>query len=95
MSKTMVCRCEDVPEAEIRDAVKSGLRDMESLKRYLAIGTGACQGKHCMNAIAKILEEESGQSVEGVAPYVARPPVSMTPLGDFAARDESEDRHEG
>jgi bacterioferritin-associated ferredoxin len=95
MAKCIVCRCEDVTDQEIREAVQNGYADMESLKRYLAIGTGACQGKYCMVRIALILEEQSGQSVEGIPPYVSRPPMSMTALSFFAAKETPEDRYEG
>ncbi|MCZ7585584.1 MAG: (2Fe-2S)-binding protein [Deltaproteobacteria bacterium] len=94
MAKTMICHCEDVPESEIREAVRAGYRDLESLKRYLAIGTGACQSKSCVAHIAKILESESGASQNGAAPYVSRPPIYLTPLGHFAGVDTKARRDE-
>ena len=39
MPKTLICLCEDVTAEEIREAVRAGHDDLESLKRYLAVGT--------------------------------------------------------
>ncbi len=89
MPKTLVCFCEDVTDREVRRAIRDGCRDLESLKRYLAVGTGACQSKSCVVALVKILEEETGESFEGASPFVARPPAG-TPLAFFAAPDETE-----
>ncbi|MCL4235739.1 MAG: (2Fe-2S)-binding protein [Deltaproteobacteria bacterium] len=89
-AKTLVCWCEDVTEIEIREAIRGGCRDLESLKRFLAVGTGACQAKGCVAAMVRLLEEETGTSFVGSAPFVSRPPTSMTTLADFAGRDASE-----
>jgi bacterioferritin-associated ferredoxin len=94
VDKTLVCWCEDVTEIEIREAVRMGCRDLESLKRYLAVGTGACQSKGCAAVMVRILEEETGASLAGSTPFVARPPASMTPLGFFAAGDADRERNE-
>ena len=42
--KTIICRCEDITLVEVEEALALGYRDVESIKRYLALGTGACQG---------------------------------------------------
>jgi len=85
--KTIICRCEDVTEAEVREAIAHGMRDIESLKRYLAVGTGACQGKNCLAALARILVEE-GVPAEDIKPMVSRPPLAWAPLGAFAGESE-------
>ncbi len=90
MPKTFVCFCEDVTELEIREAVRAGHDDLESLKRYLAAGTGACQAKMCVATMLRIIDEETKKNVEGSPPLVSRPPLLMTPLGFFAARDDEE-----
>jgi len=81
--KTLLCRCEDVTEPEVRDAIRHGMRDIESIKRYLSVGTGPCQGKNCLAQLAAILMEE-GVAAENIQPMVSRPPLAWTPLGAFA-----------
>ena len=88
MPKTLICLCEDVTEIEIREAVRAGHDDLESLKRYLAVGTGACQAKMCVGAMLRIIEEETGKDIADAAPLVSRPPLSMTPLGYFAGLEK-------
>ncbi|MBZ0272905.1 (2Fe-2S)-binding protein [bacterium] len=91
MAKVFVCRCEDVTEEEIRAAVRAGRRDLESLKRYLAAGTGPCQARHCMSAIARVLEDELGAPLDGTAPFVSRPPFAAATIGEFAATGAGDD----
>lgn len=83
MSKTIICRCEDVTLDEITKAIACGYRDIESIKRYLAIGTGPCQAKNCLTALTKILLEEGAMGKDDVRPIVSRPPLSMTPMNYF------------
>jgi bacterioferritin-associated ferredoxin len=89
--KTLICRCEDVTLAEVREAIDHGLRDIESLKRYLAIGTGPCQGKMCLAKVAAVLAE-AGVPTEEIHPMVSRTPLAWTPLGAFAGPLEGEDQ---
>ena len=92
MPKTFICLCEDITETEIRQAVRAGHGDLESLKRYLAAGTGACQAKMCVAGMLRIIEEETQMSPEGAKPLVSRPPLSMTPLNFFAGDDDKEQK---
>lgn len=81
--KTLLCRCEDVTVEEVRESIAKGMRDIESLKRYHAIGTGPCQGKSCLANLARLLREE-GVPAEQIKPMVSRTPLAWTPLGAFA-----------
>jgi bacterioferritin-associated ferredoxin len=90
MAKTILCRCEDVTEDEIHEAIDNGMTDIESLKRYLAIGTGPCQAKNCMARMTLLLIKRGLLDPEKAAPIVARPPIFMTELKYFAGREEPE-----
>lgn len=81
MSKTLVCRCEDVTLHELEEAVARGHDDIESLKRYTGFGTGWCQGKSCVNLCAKLLAERGGKVA---LPFTPRPPFHPTRLADLA-----------
>jgi len=91
MSKTFVCRCEDVTLAELEQAIADGMRDLESLKRYYALGTGPCQGKNCL-AIAARLLKEAGVPEEEIHPITSRPPLAPTPLAYFAGQSAADDK---
>ncbi len=82
MSKTLVCRCEDVTLHDLDDAIARGYADIESLKRYTGFGTGWCQGKGCVALCARRLVELGGSVALPITP---RPPIQPVPLGDLAA----------
>lgn len=60
----IVCRCEVVTEAEIRDAVRRpvGARSIDAVKRRTRAGMGRCQGGFCSPRVMEILCEELGLS---------------------------------
>jgi len=80
--KIVVCRCEDVTQHELEEAVARGHRDLESLKRYTGFGTGWCQGKQCVAMCSRLLVALGGSPPE--APITPRPPVHPIPLARLA-----------
>ena len=58
----LVCRCEMVTEAEIREAVRRpvGATTIDGVKRRTRSGMGRCQGGFCSPRVAEILAEELG-----------------------------------
>ncbi len=56
----IVCRCEVVTEAEIRDAARRpvGARSIDAVKRRTRAGMGRCQGGFCSPRVMEILCEE-------------------------------------
>ena len=85
MPKVIVCRCEDVTLRDIEHAIARGSNDIEELKRYTGFGTGPCQGKECVWAVARILGERTGESVHA---FTSRPPIVPTALKYFARATE-------
>ncbi len=81
--EVIICRCEDVTLYDIKEAIKAGYNDMESLKRHLQIGTGPCQGKTCIPLTEKILARELHKKIDEVGNPTARPPESPVPIGIF------------
>lgn len=57
---TLVCRCEQVTEAEIRAAIRRpvGARTIDAVKRRTRAGMGRCQGGFCSPRVLEILSEE-------------------------------------
>ena len=68
MSKSVLCTCEDVTLDDVRHAIDKGYRDIESIKRYTGFGTGFCQGKTCLSAVARTLAERTGATPGRGAP---------------------------
>lgn len=84
----IICRCEDVTLYDVLEAIKSGITDMESLKRKLQFGTGPCQGKTCVPLVEKILARELGKKVGESGRITSRPPESPVPFGIFESSGE-------
>jgi len=60
----IVCRCEYVTEAEIRQAIRRpvGATTVDGVKRRVRAGMGRCQGGFCSPRVLEILAEELGLS---------------------------------
>ena len=56
----IVCRCEQVTEGEIVDAIHRvpGARSLDGVKRRTRAGMGRCQGGFCSPRVAELLSEE-------------------------------------
>lgn len=83
MPKTIICRCEDITERDVNNAIDDGYLDLESLKRYLGFSTGPCQGKNCLRDVVNILIERTKADPASIHPITARPPISPAPLKYF------------
>ncbi|OYT64400.1 (2Fe-2S)-binding protein [Candidatus Bathyarchaeota archaeon ex4484_205] len=83
-NRIFVCLCEDVTLEDVLKAIEDGNDDIESLKRATGVGTGICQGKYCLNHLARILAERTGKSLNEVGLPKARPPTKPVKLGVFA-----------
>jgi glycerol-3-phosphate dehydrogenase len=64
----IVCRCENVTEGEIRDAIRRtpGARSLDGIKRRVRQGMGRCQAGFCTPRTVSILAEELGIPEEDV-----------------------------
>lgn len=52
----VICRCMDVTEGEVRDAILRGAKTPEEIKRRTGIFMGPCQGARCTGKILEMLE---------------------------------------
>ena len=84
--KIVLCRCEDVTLADLEHSVSRGYRDIEEVKRYTGFGTGPCQGKECLAAVAMQLARLTQHPPADIRPFTSRPPLAPTPLR-LLARD--------
>ena len=58
----IICRCEQVTEGEILDAIHRplGAKSLDGVKRRTRAGMGRCQGGFCSPRVLEILSEELG-----------------------------------
>lgn len=65
---TIICRCENVSEGEIVDAVTRtlGARSMDGIKRRVRQGMGRCQAGFCTPKAMEILSREAGIPMEEI-----------------------------
>ncbi|MBQ7172010.1 MAG: NAD(P)/FAD-dependent oxidoreductase [Clostridia bacterium] len=58
----IVCRCEEVTEGEIRDALRENPvpRTLDGIKRRVRAGMGRCQGGFCSPVVMRMISDELG-----------------------------------
>lgn len=81
----VICRCEEVTLAEVREAIGRGARDVDAVKRTTRAGMGLCQGRSCGRLVAAVLARELGLPVAEIRPARQRMPVRPVPA-DVLAR---------
>lgn len=70
-----ICRCEEVTEQEIREAIRAGARSVIEVKRWTRAGMGICQGRSCRRLVERILAEELHLKPEEIEISSFRQPV--------------------
>ena len=83
LSETIICRCEEIREKEIIEAVHLGLKTLDEVKKATRAGMGLCQGKICTKLVERIMAREGKISPKDLIPPSFRPPVRPLPLGEF------------
>lgn len=83
--KAIVCRCEDITEDEVLNAIDAGYTDIEELRKVLRIGMGPCQGRVCIQLVMKILEKKTGKKISKFSLPKSRPPIVPVSLGTLAS----------
>lgn len=88
---TIVCRCEEVTAAQVRDTVKLGCSGPNQMKAFLRCGMGPCQGRFCGLTVAEIIAEERGVPTQEVGYYRLRFPTKPLTLGELASLPQTDD----
>jgi len=84
----IICRCEEITDDEIRDAIrKFNLGTIDAVKRLTRAGMGLCQGRTCASLLTKIIAEETNKKVNELLPLSKRPPVRPIKI-EFLTREE-------
>jgi thioredoxin reductase/bacterioferritin-associated ferredoxin len=77
---TIICRCEQITLAEIREAIAIGAQSLPDIKNLTRSGMGNCQGRTCGSIIARILAQETGRPLQESQYNNIRPPIHPLPL---------------
>lgn len=81
----IICRCEEITEQEIRDAIRQfDLRTVNDVKRLTGASMGLCQGRSCEPLIKKIMAQETNRGINEVQPLSRRPPTTPIKLEALA-----------
>ena len=83
--KTVVCRCEEVSAAEVRQAARLGCLGLNQLKAFTRCGMGPCQGRMCASTVAAVLADARGVPLRDIEPYRLRFPTRPVSVGTLAA----------
>jgi glycerol-3-phosphate dehydrogenase len=62
----VICRCEQITEGEIVDAVKRGATTLDGIKFRTRASMGKCQSNYCSPALANILARELNQPLSNI-----------------------------
>jgi len=56
----IICRCEQVTEAEILEAIRRGADTLDAVKHLTRAGMGRCQGGFCGTFVLNLLAKQLG-----------------------------------
>jgi len=75
----IICRCEEVSEGEVRDALLSPLapRSLDAVKRRTRAGAGRCHGGFCLPRLLAAISRHGGVAVEEIHKNSADSPVVL------------------
>ncbi len=79
----IVCRCQEVTQGEIIQAIKDGADTVDGVKRRTRACMGLCQGKTCGRLIERIIAQETGKNSKDIYPQKSRMPVRPVKIGKF------------
>lgn len=80
----IICRCEEITAATIRQFSTVGLPGPNQLKAATRCGMGPCQGRQCGYTVTRILAATQSRSPAEVGYFHVRPPLKPVTLGELA-----------
>ena len=83
--ETLLCRCEHVTVAQIKDAVRRGCTNPNDVKALVRSGMGPCQGRMCGNAIVELLSMLTSEAPSDAERLRLRPPLKNVSMQEMAS----------
>lgn len=89
----IICRCEQVSEAEVRAAIRRpvGATTVDGVKRRTRAGMGRCQGGFCLPRVLDILSEELSVSPLQLTKFGGRSYILSGRVGENKLREAAND----
>ena len=87
--EVLICRCQEVTEQEILDAIHDGATTVDGVKRRTRACMGLCQGKTCGRLVQRIVAQETGKDPADVLPQKSRMPVRPVKIGVFGGDNDA------
>ncbi|UMZ74896.1 FAD-dependent oxidoreductase [Natranaerofaba carboxydovora] len=79
-----LCRCEEITEKEVEDAILDGARSIKGIKNRTSAGMGLCQGRTCSNLITKKLNKYLDlKDSKEILPDKKRMPIRPVKINNF------------
>ena len=79
----LICRCEEVSEEEIREAIRNGCKTLTEVKRWTRAGMGICQGLSCTRLLERMLCEAQGIGPAELEKRSVRQPLRPLSIGSL------------
>ena len=87
--EVLICRCQEVTEQEILDAIRDGATTVDGVKRRTRACLGLCQGKTCGRLVQRIVAQETGKDPAEVLPQKSRMPVRPVKISVFGGDSDA------
>ncbi|NJE05160.1 FAD-dependent oxidoreductase [Thermococcus sp. M36] len=86
LEDVQICGC-DVNLKKVDDVVKSGITDLQIIKRLTHLAMGFCQGRFCLFNGAVVVSQRTGTPMAKLDIPVARPPLKNVRMKVTAGRE--------
>ena len=83
MGESIVCRCEDVTEREIKELLDDGADSLKQVKLHTRVSMGPCQGKTCIALVMRELSVKTGKPVNDLTAPKYRQPIKPIKIASF------------
>ncbi|MCO5066286.1 MAG: (2Fe-2S)-binding protein [Rhizobiaceae bacterium] len=83
--ETLVCRCEEISLATIRQAIDEGCGTAGAVKRLSRAGMGRCQGRYCGAVVVDLVARAQGNTVDEFSFFAPRFPFRPVPVAAVSA----------
>lgn len=82
--RTVICRCEEITQEDILEAIRSGETTLDAIKKRTRAGMGFCQGRTCRRLVAQLISAYSNIPLDAASGGSIRIPVGPLSLGLIA-----------
>lgn len=82
-----VCRCEEVSQSDILQAIEQGARTSQELKMKTRAGMGSCQGRVCRCLLESYVQEDEEKVLNELSKLTIHFPVRPVCIDQIVKRE--------